>query len=251
MAQNIVLGNWKMNLNLFQAEELLNEINTKKIELPTTVQLGIATPSPYLYPALNIFTEGEVWVGSQNIYHESNGAFTGEISADMVSSLACQFTLIGHSERREYFNESNEELKKKVDLAITNKLTPVFCCGESLEQRQSGNFLKVLETQLNDSLFHLDSSGISKAIIAYEPIWAIGTGETASSEQAQVVHAFIRGLLSKKYGEEIANNISILYGGSCKPGNAPELFSQKDIDGGLIGGASLNAADFISIAKSF
>jgi len=251
MAKNIVLGNWKMNLNLSQAKELLNEISSLKNNIHTNVQIGLATPSVYLSTALEILNNASIWVGSQNVYHEVSGAFTGENSAEMVKSLGCQFTLIGHSERREYFNETNAQLCKKVDLALGNDLTPVFCCGESLEQRKSGEYLKVLEKQLNESLFHLDSSQINKSIIAYEPIWAIGTGETASSEQAQEVHANIRSLLTDNYGAEVSNKVSILYGGSCKPSNAVELFSQNDIDGGLIGGASLQASDFISIAKSF
>ncbi|MBD79556.1 MAG: triose-phosphate isomerase [Crocinitomicaceae bacterium] len=251
MAQKIVLGNWKMNLNLFQAEELLNDVDRLKKEVPKDVQIGVATPSIYLHSALNILTEGKVWVGSQNIYHEPNGAYTGEVSADMVNSLACHFTLIGHSERRQYFNENNEQLKAKVNLALENDLIPVFCCGESLEQRKSGDYLEVIKSQLEESLLHLDKGSVKGVVIAYEPIWAIGTGETASADQAQEVHQFIRSLLTQKYDAEVANLISILYGGSCNPTNASELFQQNDIDGGLIGGASLKATNFIEIAKSF
>ena len=251
MAQKIVLGNWKMNLNLFQAEELLNNLDTLKNTIPADVQLGLATPVVYLHSALNILSEGKVWVGAQNIYHEKSGAFTGETSAEMISSLACNFTLVGHSERRQYFGETNSQIKEKMNLALQNNLKAVFCCGESIGLRKSGDYLSFVKTQLEESLFHLKENELKNVIIAYEPIWAIGTGETASSKQAQEVHSYIRYLLLEEYGEDLSNSISILYGGSCKPNNAEELFSQKDIDGGLIGGASLNATDFISIAKSF
>ena len=251
MAQKIVLGNWKMNLNLFQAEELLNNLDTLKNTIPADIQLGLATPSVYLHSALNILSEGKVWIGAQNIYHEKSGAFTGETSAEMISSLACNFTLVGHSERRQYFGETNSQLKEKMNLALQNNLKAVFCCGESIELRKSGDYLGFVKTQLEESLFHLKENELKNVIIAYEPIWAIGTGETASSKQAQEVHSYIRYLLLEEYGEDLSNSTSILYGGSCKPNNAEELFSQKDIDGGLIGAASIKAPDFISIAKSF
>ena len=251
MAQKIVLGNWKMNLNLFQVEELLNNLDTLKNTIPADIQIGLATPAVYLHSALNILSEGMVWVGAQNIYHEKSGAFTGEMSAEMISSLACNFTLVGHSERRQYFVETNSQIKEKMNLALQNNLKAVFCCGESIGLRKSGDYLGFVKTQLEESLFHLKENELKNVIIAYEPIWAIGTGETASSKQAQEVHSYIRYLLLEEYGEDLSNSISILYGGSCKPNNAEELFSQKDIDGGLIGGASLNATDFISIAKSF
>jgi|TARA_B110000495_G_C22867800_1_gene505979 triosephosphate isomerase len=251
MAQKIVLGNWKMNLNLFQAEELLNNLDTLKNTIPADIQLGLATPSVYLHSALNILSEGKIWIGAQNIYHEKSGAFTGETSAEMISSLACNFTLVGHSERRQYFGETNSQLKEKMNLALQNNLKAVFCCGESIELRKSGDYLGFVKTQLEESLFHLKENELKNVIIAYEPIWAIGTGETASSKQAQEVHSYIRYLLLEEYGEDLSNSTSILYGGSCKPNNAEELFSQKDIDGGLIGAASIKAPDFISIAKSF
>jgi triosephosphate isomerase len=251
MAQKIVLGNWKMNLNLFQAEELLNNLDTFKNTIPADIQLGLATPSVYLHSALNILSEGKIWIGAQNIYHEKSGAFTGETSAEMISSLACNFTLVGHSERRQYFGETNSQLKEKMNLALQNNLKAVFCCGESIELRKSGDYLGFVKTQLEESLFHLKENELKNVIIAYEPIWAIGTGETASSKQAQEVHSYIRYLLLEEYGEDLSNSTSILYGGSCKPNNAEELFSQKDIDGGLIGAASIKAPDFISIAKSF
>ena len=246
-----MLGNWKMNLNLFQAEELLNNLDTLKNTIPADIQLGLATPSVYLHSALNILSEGKIWIGAQNIYHEKSGAFTGETSAEMISSLACNFTLVGHSERRQYFGETNSQLKEKMNLALQNNLKAVFCCGESIELRKSGDYLGFVKTQLEESLFHLKENELKNVIIAYEPIWAIGTGETASSKQAQEVHSYIRYLLLEEYGEDLSNSTSILYGGSCKPNNAEELFSQKDIDGGLIGAASIKAPDFISIAKSF
>ena len=251
MAQKIVLGNWKMNLNLFQAEELLNNLDTLKNTIPADIQLGLATPSVYLHSALNILSEGKIWIGAQNIYHEKSGAFTGETSAEMISSLACNFTLVGHSERRQYFGETNSQLKEKMNLALQNNLKAVFCCGEPIELRKSGDYFGFVKTQLEESLFHLKENELKNVIIAYEPIWAIGTGETASSKQAQEVHSYIRYLLLEEYGEDLSNSTSILYGGSCKPNNAEELFSQKDIDGGLIGAASIKAPDFISIAKSF
>ena len=251
MAQKIVLGNWKMNLNLFQAEELLNNLDTLKNTIPADIQLGLATPSVYLHSALNILSEGKIWIGAQNIYHEKSGAFTGETSAEMISSLACNFTLVGHSERRQYFGETNSQLKEKMNLALQNNLKAVFFFFFYIELRKSGDYLGFVKTQLEESLFHLKENELKNVIIAYEPIWAIGTGETASSKQAQEVHSYIRYLLLEEYGEDLSNSTSILYGGSCKPNNAEELFSQKDIDGGLIGAASIKAPDFISIAKSF
>ncbi|MGB0390347.1 MAG: triose-phosphate isomerase [Salibacteraceae bacterium] len=251
MAKNIVLGNWKMNLNLHQAQQLLDDLNLEKKNLNANVQIGAATPAPYLQIAFDSLSEASIWVGSQNIHHEKNGAYTGEISAEMVKSLSCNFTLIGHSERRQYFHETNEQLRLKVDQALSNDLVAVFCCGETFEERKSGVYLNVIRTQLEEGLLHLNQDDFSKVIVAYEPVWAIGTGETASAEQAQEVHAFIRDLIGKSKNEETANATTLLYGGSCKPSNSKELFGMPDIDGGLIGGASLNAKDFIAIANSF
>lgn len=251
MAKNIVLGNWKMNLNKHQAQELLDNLHLEKMNLNSNVQIGAATPSPYFQMANDTLLNSDIWLGTQNIHHHNNGAFTGEISAEMAKSMGCYFTLVGHSERRQYFKETNEQLKLKVNLALANDLIVVFCCGETLEERKSGIYLDVIKAQLNESLLHLNEIDFNKVIIAYEPVWAIGTGETATAEQAQEVHAFIRDLIEKTKGSETANKTSILYGGSCKPSNSKELFGMIDIDGGLIGGASLNAEDFIAIANSF
>lgn len=251
MAQKHVIGNWKMNLTNEQATNLLLNLNQIQGNVKQDVNLGISVPNLYFNLAKETTKNSIYSVGVQNIHHQKNGAYTGETSVDMAKSVGAQFTLIGHSERREYNAESNQQLKQKVDLAIENDLTPVFCCGESLETRKAGNYIDFIKTQLEESLLHLKANEMAKVIVAYEPIWAIGTGETASPEQAQEVHAAIRSLFSEKYGKETASEIAILYGGSCKPGNAKELFSQLDIDGGLIGGASLKAEDFIAIANSF
>jgi triosephosphate isomerase len=240
-----------MNLNAFEAEQLLNELASSKKQIPGNVQLGVAPPSVHLHAALNILNEGKIWVGSQNVHHETSGAFTGEISANMVSSLACDFTLIGHSERREYFHETDEQLLQKVRLALDEELKVVFCCGEPLGIRKSGEAVNYVLGQLERVLFQFTEKDFENILIAYEPIWAIGTGETASAEQAQEIHGEIRGFLKSKYSKDVADEIPILYGGSCKPSNAQELFAQPDIDGGLIGGASLKSADFLALANSF
>jgi triosephosphate isomerase len=190
-------------------------------------------------------------LGAQNCYSKASGAYTGEISADMLKSAGVEYVILGHSERREYFNETNQLLKEKTDMVLSRGMTPLFCCGETLAQREAGIHIGFVSDQLTESLFHLDAETIKKVVIAYEPIWAIGTGVTASTEQAQEMHAMIRKHLASKYGEEVASKISILYGGSAKPSNAKELFACPDVDGGLIGGASLVARDFVDIAKSF
>jgi triosephosphate isomerase len=193
----------------------------------------------------------KVFIAAQNCSQHSSGAYTGEVSVSMLKSTGVKFVIIGHSERRQYFNETNNQLAQKVDLALAEDLTPIFCCGEPLEIREDGSFFDYVCNQLTESLFHLTREQISSLVIAYEPIWAIGTGKTATAQQAQDMHAKIRAHLASQYGDEIANEISILYGGSCKPDNAKELFANPDVDGGLIGGASLNARDFVDIAKSF
>ena len=182
---------------------------------------------------------------------QKNGAYTGEVSAQMLNEMNVKYVIIGHSERREYFNESNADIKDKINIAIENNLTPIFCCGENLEQRERNNHFNIIEKQIKESLFNLTTDNFGKIIIAYEPIWAIGTGKTASAEQAQEIHNFIRTIVASKYNVELANNLSILYGGSCKPTNAKELFSKEDIDGGLIGGAALKAEDFVAIINAF
>ena len=197
------------------------------------------------------FEEQQFNVGAQNCSAYDKGAYTGEVSAKMLKSLDVDYCIIGHSERRKYFGETNEILAEKINRVIENNMSPIYCVGEVLEERESGRHFEVVKEQLEKGLFHLDGDAIYDAIIAYEPVWAIGTGKTATPEQAQEIHAYIRGLIAEKYGKEVAENTSILYGGSCKPSNAKELFANPDVDGGLIGGASLKAEDFVNIALSF
>ena len=255
----LIAGNWKMNTTLESGAELARGI----LEGVSSIDAGFSTPRweiGFYPPATSLgliadlcagFDACKVLVGAQNMHAESSGAFTGEISANMIASCNADYVIIGHSERREYFNETNEDLTQKVNRALENKLKVIFCCGESLSQRDNGVHFDWVKQQLSESVFHLSSDQFNKLVIAYEPIWAIGTGKTASTEQAQEMHAFVRNLLDKKYGMEIAENTSILYGGSCKPTNTKDLFGQQDIDGGLIGGACLNADDFLAIVNSF
>jgi triosephosphate isomerase len=251
MRKQIAAANWKMNLSLQQANELLDEIVSKNIFLSENQEAVFGVPFPYLLSAKDKVKNNKgFFVAAQNCYTKESGAFTGEVSAAMLSSLEIKYVIIGHSERREYFSEDNFTLAKKVDVCLKNNLKPIFCCGESLKIRESETQNKYVETQLKESLFHLDSSLIKNFVIAYEPIWAIGTGKTATAEQAQEMHAHIRNVLSEKYGNEIAESISILYGGSVKANNAKEIFDKKDVDGGLVGGASLNASEFGEIIKS-
>lgn len=253
MRKKIVAGNWKMNKNYEEALSLASEvIFMANDEVNTAVQVIMASPFPYLIP-LNKYLDKSpnIAMAAQNCSDKASGAFTGEVSASMLASIDIKYVIIGHSERRQYFNETNEQLKDKVDLALANGLTPLFCCGESLELRNGSAFLEYVANQLTESLFHLTADEFSKIVIAYEPIWAIGTGLTASSAQAQEMHAYLRKHIAGKYGAEIAENCSILYGGSCNEKNAAELFACPDVDGGLIGGASLKSREFVNIAKSF
>ena len=251
MRKQIAAANWKMNLSLQQANELLDEIVSENIILSQNQETVFGVPFPYLLVAKDKVKNSKgFFVAAQNCYTKESGAFTGEVSAAILSSLEIKYVIIGHSERREYFSEDNFTLAQKVDVCLKNNLQPIFCCGESLDIRESNTQNKYVETQLKESLFHLDSSLIKNFVIAYEPIWAIGTGKTATAEQAQEMHAHIRNVLSEKYGNEIAESISILYGGSVKANNAKEIFGKKDVDGGLVGGASLNASEFAEIIKS-
>lgn len=252
MRKKIVAGNWKMNKSLDSGLQLATEVaQMADSEINNGVILVLCTPSVYLYPVGNIVKSSKVVaLGAQNIYQKESGAYTGEISAEMAKSVGATYVILGHSERREYFAETNAELAQRVDLVLKSGLTPIFCCGETLAQREKGIHIDFVKTQLSESLFHLSESEFAKIVIAYEPIWAIGTGVTATSAQAQDMHAELRKHLASKYGKT-GENTSILYGGSAKPSNAKELFSQPDIDGGLIGGASLVARDFVDIAKSF
>ena len=247
MRRNIVAGNWKMNLNYPDSTRLIDEINTSEIHSNT--ELIVAPPSIYL----SSFNKKQhhFSLSAQNIHFEENGAFTGEISAEMLSSLNINYAIVGHSERRSLFHETDEIIFKKVESLLKYKVTPIFCCGELKEEREEGRAFEVVSNQLNNLLTHLNEDQIKKVIIAYEPVWAIGTGLTASPEDAQKMHKHIRGSIADQFSIETAENISILYGGSCKPENAKDIFSQDDIDGGLIGGASLDCKSFLSIANSF
>ncbi|MGB3152317.1 MAG: triose-phosphate isomerase [Maribacter sp.] len=248
MRSTIVAGNWKMNKNLEQTEVLLSELSAK---LPdTNAEVMVAPTYVNLTSAVRHLEASKIEVIAQNMHFAESGAYTGEISGDMLLNIGVNTAIIGHSERRAYFGETDDILAKKVVAALDKGIRVMFCFGEELEDRKSGNHFKVVERQLKNALFSLDSSVWSKIILAYEPVWAIGTGETASPEQAQEMHAFIRKTISEAYDNSIAANVSILYGGSVKPGNAEEIFSKPDVDGGLIGGASLVADDFIAIINA-
>jgi triosephosphate isomerase (TIM) len=252
MRKKIVAANWKMNLTLAQGEQLVNDIIAAGIKLSEDQEVVIAPPFPYLIKVKQLIRNYPgIYLAAQNCYSEKSGAYTGEVSAEMLQSIGVDFVIIGHSERREYFSESNAQLAKKIDLALANGIKPIFCCGEPLEVRKAETQNTYVAQQLQESLYHLDAAALKNVVIAYEPIWAIGTGLTASAQQAQDMHAFIRSQIAEKFGREAALGISILYGGSAKPSNAKELFASADVDGGLIGGASLVAADFAAIVQSF
>jgi triosephosphate isomerase len=251
MRKKIVAGNWKMNLNYDEVGSLVDEILTLHSS-DNNVEVILSPPFVYLDKVIrSCANHDHVLVASQNCSEYNNGAYTGEVSASMLNSMGVNYVIIGHSERRSVFNESNENLNLKITKALQNNLKIIFCCGENIDQRESGEYLQVIRKQLEETILSLDQKSLCRTVIAYEPIWAIGTGKTASSVQAQEIHSFIRSLISNKFGTEISNNTSILYGGSCKPINSKELFSQYDIDGGLIGGASLKSSDFVAIINSF
>lgn len=256
MRKKIVAGNWKMNLHESEVIDYIHELEQLYSYKPTDVDLIIFPPSIYLDSLVNLPTYA-IGVGAQDCSAMEDGAYTGEISAAMLASFnegeehGIAYCLVGHSERRKYHKETNQLLAKKVDQLINNQLMPVYCIGETIEERNEGVLFDVIEKQLNEGVFHLNEMDFKKVIIAYEPVWAIGTGITATKEQAQEMHKFIRTKIANKYSQEVANQTNILYGGSCKPANANELFSQPDIDGGLIGGASLKPESFIQIAQSF
>jgi triosephosphate isomerase len=251
MRKQIAAANWKMNLTYPQAENLLTDILNANIDLKENQQAVFAVPSPYLIMTNAVLaTKDNYFAAAQNCYNKKSGAYTGEISAEILHSLDIEYCVIGHSERREYFGENNKTLAEKINLCLEYDITPIFCCGEPLSIREANTQNNYVETQLKESLFHLTADQLEKIVIAYEPIWAIGTGKTATTEQAQEMHAYLRSVLAKQYGKNVADLISILYGGSVKAGNAKELFSCADVDGGLVGGASLIAADFIQIIHS-
>jgi triosephosphate isomerase (TIM) len=251
MRKQIAAANWKMNLTYQQAEKLLDELIATPHDLNEDQLAIFAVPFPYLQLANSKFTgRKNVFVAAQNCYSKKNGAYTGEVSVEMLTSMNIQYVIIGHSERREYFKESNQLLAEKINTCLENNIHPIFCCGEPLNIREGNQQNSYVATQLQESLFHLTAEQLKSVVIAYEPIWAIGTGRTASAAQAQEMHAFIRDQLALKFTKPVADEVSILYGGSVKGNNATELFSQPDVDGGLVGGASLNAAEFITIIKA-
>lgn len=250
MRKKIVAGNWKMNLNLDEGVALAKELKTILEADKPNCDVVICTPFIHLASVAPI--AGNVMgVGAENCADKVAGAYTGEVSASMVASTGANYVILGHSERRAYYNETSEILKDKVLHALANNLTPIFCIGEVLEEREANKQNEVVKTQIAEALFDLSAEEISKIVLAYEPVWAIGTGKTATSEQAQEIHAYIRSVIADKYGKDVANEISILYGGSCNPSNAKELFSNPDVDGGLIGGASLKASNFKGVIDGF
>jgi triosephosphate isomerase len=251
MRKQIAAANWKMNGNYQQAESLVNDVLRANINLKENQVVVFAVPYPYLIMTNSMLASANnYFIAAQNCHEKASGAYTGEVSAEMLKSIGIKHCIVGHSERREYFHETNAQLAEKVDILLKNEIVPIFCCGEAFSVREAGVQNAHVEKQVNESLYHLGADAVSKVVIAYEPIWAIGTGKTASTTQAQEMHAFIRSVLAKKYGAGVADKISILYGGSVKPNNAVEIFASPDVDGGLVGGASLVAADFIQIIKA-
>lgn len=251
MRNQIAAANWKMNLTFQQGQELLNTLIPGIPALSDHQKVIIAVPFPYLSNFQEkLVGKANVYIAAQNLSDKKSGAYTGEVSGEMLASVGIRYVLIGHSERREYYYESNELLAAKLDRALENGLKPIFCCGEPLEIREQETQNAFVEAQLKESLFHLTAEQMADIVIAYEPIWAIGTGKTATSEQAEDIQKYIRSVVAAKYGEAVADNVAILYGGSVKAANAVEIFSQPDVDGGLVGGASLNAEEFLAIVKA-
>lgn len=251
MRKQIAAANWKMNGNAHQAEILLKEVLEPKITLNDDQFVIFAVPFPFLQQASHqLGNTKNYFIGAQNCSEHASGAYTGEVSAEMLKSIGIKYCIVGHSERREYFNETNAQLAKKIDILLKNDIMPIFCCGEPLAVREAGNQDQHVQTQIEESLFHLYADDLLKIIIAYEPIWAIGTGKTATTQQAQDMQAYLRSVIGNRYGDEIASELSILYGGSVKANNAAEIFAAPDVDGGLVGGASLVAKDFIQIIRA-
>jgi triosephosphate isomerase (TIM) len=252
MRKKIVAGNWKCNTNLQEGIELAKAVdNLVAVKANDDVVVVLGVPFTHLTKVVETVNAARIGVSAQNCAAEPKGAFTGEVSAEMVKSTGARYVILGHSERREYYNETSDILNKKLELALKNNLIPIYCCGEPLQVREAGTQNEYVKKQLEETVFQLSADDFKKIIIAYEPIWAIGTGKTATAEQAQEIHAFIRSTIAEKFGREAAEETSILYGGSCKPDNAKELFANRDVDGGLIGGASLKAKDFLGIINGF
>lgn len=251
MRKNIVAGNWKMNTTLQEGVALAKEVNEALKGATPKCDVIICVPFTHLASINAVIDQKKLGLGAENCADHKSGAYTGEVSAAMVASTGATYVILGHSERRQYYGETSDTLREKLALAFANNLTPIFCIGEVLEERENETHFKVVKKQIEDALFHLSAEEFGKVILAYEPVWAIGTGKTATDDQAQEMHAFIRGVIAEKYGKEVADNTSILYGGSCKPTNAAALFAKPDVDGGLIGGASLDCASFMGIVNAF
>ena len=251
MRKNIVAGNWKMNTTVPEGVQLAKEVNEALKGVKANCDVVICVPFTHLTAVNAVIDAEKIGLGAENCADKVSGAYTGEVSAPMVVSTGAKYVILGHSERRQYYGETAETLKEKTLLALENKLTPIFCIGEVLEQRENGTYFDVVKAQIEGSLFNLSAEDFGKIILAYEPVWAIGTGKTATDDQAEEMHAFIRSLIAEKYGKEVAENTSILYGGSCKPTNARALFAKPNVDGGLIGGAALKADSFMGIITAF
>jgi triosephosphate isomerase len=253
MRQKIVAGNWKMNLDYNEGLSIFSEIiNMVNDEVTGKQSVIVCCPYTYLHSLSQLAkNQPKVSIGAQNCHQEEAGAYTGEISARMIKSVGATYVILGHSERRQHFNETNFVLAQKASVVLSNALIPVFCIGETLDERETNQHFQVIKEQLSQGLFHLDAQQFGQVVLAYEPVWAIGTGKTATAAQAQEIHAFIRKEIATQYGQEVADATTILYGGSCNPKNAKELFSEPDIDGGLIGGASLKSRDFVDVVKAF
>jgi len=251
MRKQIAAANWKMNLSLKQAGDLVDSLLEKQEDLKDHQLVIFGVPFPYLHAIKQkVIGKKKYFIAAQNVYFEKSGAYTGEVSTEMLKSVGTDYVIIGHSERREYFDEDHQMIADKIDACLEADLKPIFCCGESLTIREAHTQNKYVEVQLKDSLYHLSAEQLTDFIIAYEPVWAIGTGKTATSQQAQEMQAYIRNVMAHKYGDNVAESISILYGGSIKASNAKEIFSEKDVDGGLVGGASLIADEFSAIVKA-
>ncbi len=251
MRKNIVAGNWKMNTTVQEGLALAKEVNAAVAAAAPKCDVVVCVPFTHLVPVADAIDTTKLGLGAENCADQAKGAYTGEVSASMVASTGAQYVILGHSERRQYYGETSETLRAKVALALENGLKPIFCIGEVLAERENGTFNDVVRAQVEEGLFNLSAEDFGKVILAYEPVWAIGTGKTATAEQAEDMHAFIRSVIAGKYGQEVADNTSILYGGSCKPSNAAELFAKPNVDGGLIGGASLKCDDFMGIVNAF
>ena len=251
MRKKIVAGNWKMNTTVPEGIELLKAVVAKSNDVPASVGLIVAAPHTHLYCLSDVLKGSKVELSAQNCADHASGAYTGEISVNMLKSVGCQWTILGHSERRQYYGETDEKLVEKTKLALEAGLGVILCVGENLQEREAGKHFDVCSAQIKNVLYNFTAEDMKHIVVAYEPVWAIGTGKTATAEQAEEIHAYIRKVLADKFGAQVAEDTTILYGGSCKPSNAKELFAQKDIDGGLIGGAALKADDFIAIAQSY